>query len=478
MNKVLLVAVDEWRYWLRSHVVVIGLVVFASLLIVTSILTANRVSEQRDERLFYQQQAEEAFINQPARHPHRMVHYGHYVFRTPTPLAHFDPGLDTVTGQSIFLEGHHQNTAMFADEKASAQTGGFGSLTPALIYQLFLPLLLIAAGHAVIVRERESKTLAALFAQGLTGSTLYVGKAVALLGLVAVLSLPALFGAGFAVALGESLSAPLALYASYFVYLSIWGALILTISCLVNSRGVALGVSLLVWIFCALIVPRIAVTFTSYSLPSEGKIITDMRMNEDLRELGDGHNSFDPAFTNLRDNLLAQYDVDRVEDLPVNFRGVVATASEEELTNTLNRYADQRMARELAQSKRLDSFGIISPFVAIKAVSRNLSGTDIQTHHRFLREAEDLRYDFVQGLNKVHVEQLAYSDDINRSNVAEAERRTRVSPENWQLLKDFRFEAAPGSARIANASAPFLSLLAWMFVVVVVGMSAARKLRP
>ena len=116
--------------------------------------------------------------------------------------------------------------------------------------------------------------------------------------------------------------------------------------------------------------------------------------------------------------------------------------------------------------------------MAIKAVSRNLSGTDIQTHHRFLREAEDLRYDFVQGLNKVHVEQLAYSDDINRSNVAEAERRTRVSPENWQLLKDFRFEAAPDSTRITNASASLLSLVAWMFVILFVGMSAARKIRP
>jgi len=45
---------------------------------------------------------------------------------------------------------------------------------------------------------------------------------------------------------------------------------------------------LLVWIFSALVVLLIAVTSASYSLPSEGKIITDMRMNEDLRKLGNG----------------------------------------------------------------------------------------------------------------------------------------------------------------------------------------------
>jgi len=60
-----------------------------------------------------------------------MVHYGHYVFRAPPPLAMFDPGVDAVTGQSLFLEGHRQNSAMFADARAEARTGGFGALTPA-----------------------------------------------------------------------------------------------------------------------------------------------------------------------------------------------------------------------------------------------------------------------------------------------------------------------------------------------------------
>ena len=61
-----------------------------------------------------------------------MVHYGHYVFRTPAPLARFDPGLDAVTGQSIFLEGHRQNTAMFAASGASADLVELDAGHPAL----------------------------------------------------------------------------------------------------------------------------------------------------------------------------------------------------------------------------------------------------------------------------------------------------------------------------------------------------------
>jgi len=119
-----------------------------------------------------------------------MVHYGHYLFRAPAPLAIFDPGLDAVTGQSIFLEGHRQNTAMFAESSASADFGGLARLTPALIYQLFAPLLIILLGHGALVRERESAVLAPLLALGVSGRTLIAGKVLALLSFTGLLLIP------------------------------------------------------------------------------------------------------------------------------------------------------------------------------------------------------------------------------------------------------------------------------------------------
>jgi len=157
-------------------------------------------------------------------------------------------------------------------------------------------------------------------------------------------------------------------------------------------------------------------------------------MNDDLRKLGDGHNAADPAFAKLRANLLAQYNVDKVEDLPVNFRGVVASNSEADLTETLNLYAEKRMQRESAQAAHLSTYRWLSPYLAISGASRNLAGTDLDTHHRFLREAEVVRYDFVQGLNKAHIEDLSYIDDINRNNGEEGWKRARVDATTWQVL--------------------------------------------
>ena len=478
MSMSLRIAREEWRQWMRSRLAVISLIVFAVLLIFTTGLTLLGAQAARHDRLHQQEQSEETFLSQPDRHPHRMVHYGHYVFRAPPPLALFDPGVDAVTGQSLFLEGHRQNSAMFADARAQARTGGFGALSPAKIYHLFLPLLIIALGHAVILREREARTLGPLLSQGVSGPQLYRGKLTALALLIVLLSLPALFSSIAASFYGESLLTGLTLYFGHLIYLFIWAALALLVSIVTRSRGLALGVLLAAWVLTVLVVPRIGVTSASSALPTQGKIITDMYMNEDLRKLGDGHNAADPAFAKLKANLLAQYDVDTVEELPVNFRGVVASKNETDLTETLNEYAEKRMQREQAQASHLSTFGWLSPYIAISGTSRNLAGTDLSTHHRFLREAEALRYEFVQGLNKAHVEKLSYADDINRNKGEEGWRRARVDAQNWQVLQDFRFLPDPPKQRLSRALNGFLPLSLWLIGLLGIGLFASRKLSP
>lgn len=478
MNSVGVIAKEEWRQWLRSRLAVLSLIVFTVLLLFTTVLTMLDAQEARHQRLHQQEQAEETFLNQPDRHPHRMVHYGHYVFRAPPPLAIFEPGVDAVTGQSLFLEGHRQNSAMFADARAQARTGGFGALTPAKLYHLFLPLLIIALGHGVILREREARTLGPLLSQGVSGLHLYSGKLLALGVLIGVLSLPALFSSIMASAAGESVLASLTLYFGTLLYLGIWAAMTLLVSIATRSRGVALGILSAAWVLIVLVIPRIGVTSASATLPTEGKILTDMRMNDDLRKLGDGHNAADPAFAQLRANLLAQYDVETVDELPVNFRGIVASESEKELTETLNAYAEKRMQRERAQAAHLSAYGWVSPYLAIGSASRNLAGTDLDTHHRFLREAEAVRFEFVQGLNTAHAEKLSYIDDINRNNGEEGNRRARIDAANWEVLNDFRFVPDLASDRLDRAISKLMALALWFIGLLSAGLLAARRLTP
>ena len=162
----------------------------------------------------------------------------------------------------------------------------------------------------------------------------------------------------------------------------------------------------------------------------------------------------------------------------MNFRGIVAQTAEADLTAVLNDYAERRMTAEAEQARHASTFGWLSPSLAIASSSRSLAGVDLNTHHRFLREAEAVRFDFVQGLNEVHAEQLDYSDDINRSSDPEAERRTRVSPDNWAVLDDFEFTPAPAKDRFAAASTATSMLIAWLFGLVVAGFVSTRVMKP
>jgi len=477
MNHIIRIAREEWRLWLRSRVVVVAALIVAVLLAATSVLTSNRIADEQFQRSEQQVAAEQTFFSQPDRHPHRMVHYGHYVFRPPPPLAMFEPGVDAVTGQSIFLEGHRQNTAMFADTRAAADLGGFAALTPATLYQMLLPLLLIVLGHAMFLRERESGTLAVMLAQGQSGAALAMGKAAALLAVIVIFMLPLIGIAAYAASLGESAVTAFTLVAGYFGYLCIWGAIVLAASILLRQRAVSLGALIFVWLFAALIVPRFAINASSAAIDAPGKIESDLVMLAEQRKLGDGHDAADPAFQQLQAQVLEQYEVDTIEDLPINWRGVVASYSEAELTDLLNSYAKERMGLEAAQSRMFDLFGSLSPTIAISSASRTLAGTDLATHHRFLREAEDLRFDFVQSLNQAHAEQLAYAVDVNRNTNAETSRAARINAASWQVLDEFRFEPDSADQRVGRAGLSLFILIAWLLAATGIVAIAARRVR-
>jgi ABC-2 type transport system permease protein len=114
--------------------------------------------------------------------------------------------------------------------------------------------------------------------------------------------------------------------------------------------------------------------------------------------------------------------------------------------------------------------------VAFASASRTLAGTDLETHHRFLRESEALRFGFVQALNRVHAEELDYADDIRRSQDADAERRTRVDPAFWQVLDEFRFTPRPAAERRVAATPSLWMLLLWLVVPAAVCLPLARRL--
>jgi len=476
MNITARVANGEWQHLIRTRLAITVTIILVSLIVIAAGSSAYKLSRESGLREAYQQQAEEAFRNQPARHPHRVVHYGHYVFRNPAPLAAIDPGVDDFTGRSIFLEGHRRNTATFAEARETSVLTRFGVVSPAFMLQVIAPLLLILIGYASVVRERQRGTLMQLIAQGMRPSTFLLGKALAIAGVAALAIAPLLLGLLWTALRhpGEFVPALLILF-GHTVYLAFWVLLIVMVSSVARNGRTALISLMVVWAVTTVLMPRMAADAAATLVPSQTQTEMDILIQREMRMVGDSHNINDPGFQSFREQVLAQYGVERIDDLPVNYRGLVSLHGEAETSAVMNRYADELHAIQQKQADVINRFALLSPYLAIRNLSMRAAGTDLINHQRFLDAAEAHRFALIQELNTIHVHELRFEDDSARSIDFEAEQRTRVSPEFWQRLQGFSFAPAPATDRLRTAAPLLLILLLWLGLsLLLAGRLAAR----
>lgn len=478
MNTIALIAADELRYWRRSKVAWAVLLILLLVSVCAAIVSNAEVTRRAEARAAQQADADAIFQAQPDRHPHRMVHYGHYVYRGASPLAVIDPGIDSMVGTSIFLEGHRQNTATFAAAKETGLLARFGSFSPAFVLQTLAPLLLILCGFASVTREKENKTLFQLIGQGVGNTSLLLGKSLALwvVALLALLPL-LLLGVGATSGAGYGFSQSLLTMAlGYLGYLSVWVLLIVSVSALLRSSAQSLSMLLGIWIAVTILMPRVASEYADAAVHTPSQAETALRFAEAMRSHGDSHDINDSAFTDLRSLTLAEYGVETIEELPFNYRGYVAFKGEETDTDLLNQFADERMSRELEQKSVADSFSWLSPTIAARALSMSLAGTALQDHHHFLRAAEDYRYNMVQTFNQLQMTEMTLAEDLARNVDDESGRRTRVDSANWREMPVFELEPLAYQQRLQGASRETLVLAIWLFAALGLLLISARRM--
>jgi ABC-2 type transport system permease protein len=475
MSAVTLIARDELRLLRRNRVAVIATML---LVLLTLVAVATSWAHQRgiaDLRGRYQHGAETAFKAQPDRHPHRVVHYGTFIFRPLGPLAAFDPGVDAFSGSSMFLEGHRQNSANFGDVRQSSLLVRFGQLTPAFVLQIVAPLLLIFLGYGAVARERERGTLRLLMLQGVSRGSVIRGKLLAL-GAVALLAgLPAMIG--FVTIAGQpgALALPMLVTAlGYLAYLALWTIIILLVSALVRRSRDALLALMAIWAVTAVLLPRVVPDVASATIPLRNRLQTDVAIARDLRRMGDSHNPDDPHFAAFKQRVLDRYGVTRVEDLPVNYKGVVGMEGERLTSSLFARYTGESYAAQDRQIALVDAVGILSPTIAVRALSMAAAGTDFAGHRRFLEQAEAYRYAVVQRLNRMQAQDVSYADDTAQD--TGADRRKRVSAANWSAMPDFAFTRASG-VDLARGALPGLAVVVgWLGVAALLLAWATRRL--
>jgi ABC-2 type transport system permease protein len=462
------VAQEEWRALRRSKVAVAAASLLLVLTLAAIMASLERAHSVQTQRARLQHSADEQWNSQPDRHPHRVVHYGHYVFRPLTALAFFDFGVAPFTGSTLYLEGHRQNSANFSDAGQSSLLLRFGQLTPAFVLQVLAPLLLVFLAFSSLARERERGQLRLMLAHGVSGGALVAGKLAAHGVLALVLAAPALAALAAIAASEPALAAPAGWLAiGYAAYLLLWSGGAVLLSALARQARDALLLLVGAWALATVLLPRVLPDVAASLVPRPTRIEMEAAVHAELARIGDSHNPNDPYFRNFRDSVLKRYGVAKVEDLPVNYKGLVIEEGER-LTSELFLSSMRRdFARQAAQGSLLDAAALAVPLLALRSMSAALADTDRAAHERFLLAGEDYRYRLIQALNRLHAEKVKYHDD----------RAQRISADYWRALPRYQHPPSPLERTVTQRVWPALAILAgWLAAAGLAAALVARRL--
>jgi ABC-2 type transport system permease protein len=454
-----IIAGQEWNSIFRSK---IPLALYAVLLTVSLLATFTGwqyVSKFNEQQAAAREEVHDHWMNQPNRHPHRVAHYGYLVFREKSPLSFFDFGLDSYVGNSVFLEAHRQNTVNMSEAGFSNGMLRFGELSMAMVLQVLVPLFIIFIGFHTVAGLKQNGVLKILLCQRASYLDILLGKTLGLTLVTWALFLPLLFisllvgiislSGHFSLESFIRTGLIVLLYSLYFLVIT---TLVVAVSAVSSNARNALMVLVLVWILFFIVIPKSAQTLGNSLFEAPDKIAFEHSIEEDVNKEGDSHNPDDPHFSALKAATLKKYGVDSIQALPVNYGALVMQEGENISSRIFNSHYDRLIQTYKMQNSVSSVLSFADPFLAIRNISMNLSGTDFDTFTAFQKQTEKYRFDKTKTLNEIHLTQIKYKDDSKQ----------KVSAGNWQQQAEFHFQPVPISKNLINGMLSITALMTWV----------------
>ena len=397
------IIINEWKRFLRDRLFIYSTVFFVfSLFIVVFLGTLQNTKQQ-----IYQDQAQKHVRKQweslEAMNPHSAAHYGSYAFKPMNVLNSMDNGINDLTGNVIKLEGHVQNEIVYSEASQGLSISKFGKLKSSLILQYVIPLFLIFLAYGSLSSEKETQRIKLLLFQGVSLKKLTYAKSLSIwmygfLLLMITVALQSLINTNDS----EVFNRVTTLVISYGFYYYIISLLATYFSAILKNNTSALSSILAIWIIWTIFLPKIWGNTVEkiYPLPSRQNFKAVMR--EDRSKGIDGHNPRDKRRENLKVKVLADYGVDSLKNLPINFDGIVMQQDEEYGNQVWDKHFGNNYDILKKQKFLYQLSGFLNPFASLQSASMGFCGTDMIHHLDFLRKSEDYRRYLIKTLNDEH----------------------------------------------------------------------------
>lgn len=463
-----LVARQQWTSLLRERrlrLLALLVLAFCALALFDAALDVRRSDTARRHDTLVEARVWQA---QGEANPHGAAHFGRYVYKPAAPLAILDPGLTDHLGSTVKLEGHVQNASRFRATDGGAALSRFGGFSPAFALQVLVPLMIVFAAFGVFAGERQRQLAWQEIGAGATAWQLVLGRfmahAAALLLLLAVVgvlgalaTMPAWSADHFA-ALGLML-------AGYGLYWLAFLGMVLAISAASSGSRGALSAALAFWIVAAVLAPMLAPALAEARHPTLTAEAFEAAVTEEVMKGPDGHSPRDARFAAFEKATLARYGVKHIDELPINYSGLLFEHGEKATSDIYNRHFDRLYAGYAAQARLALAGSVVSPLLALRPLSAGLARTDMEAHRDFLAQAERYRYQTVQALNR----------DIKLNRKPQVR---EYASDVAAITRDIVFTPRPLTLGevLPRSAAPFAVLAAWLAGALVLMRLGARRL--
>lgn len=459
----LLIARQYWKSAFQSRAIFLLMGIMVVLLIYAA-QSGIAYHDQNHFRTDHQEMARESWENNPDKHPHRMAHFGSFAFRVKHPLSVFDFGIESYTGNAVFLEAHRQNMVNFSEVGFSTGLLRFGELSMGMVLQVILPLIIFFLGYASIAADRENGTLKVLLTQGASWREILIGRSMGLLAVALLFVLPYLLVATVLLLLSHQTTDDQwlrfgMLACTYVGFASILSFLTVAISASSQSSKAALVKLLGLWLVMIVLLPRTAQSLGAYFYPAPSKLAFRAAIEDEVIAYGDSHDPDDPHFAALKDSVLRANHVEEVSELPFNFGGFVMMEGEKISTRVYNAHHDRLLDTYRDQNQFSQWMALVNPYLAVRHLSMTFCGTDFESYTDFQGQAEDYRYALAQRMNEL---QIKY---ISPDRVSGSEGKVYVVDRTeWVNFPDFEHQFLSIEQALRNEYIAILSLLMWGFL--------------
>lgn len=408
------------------------------------------------------------WLGQDAKNPHSADHFGLWVFRPSAPLAVLDPGTEPYTGRMVRVEAHVFNDAVYRAVQDAGPLARTGLGTIADIVQLVVPLAAILLGFSAFAADRERGTLRLALGNGAPPGRLFAARfAALLLVLILVVGCPLLAIGGLVMTGqdGADWQVParlLSWIAVQIAYASVFLLLAMLVSFVARTARAALAATLVAWVLLCVAAPRLATASVDALAPALSYREVRARIDAGFR----AHKTAEAGDERARE-VLARYGVDNASELPVDLDGLMMFENESHNFAVYDRELGAFFESLASQERAFAWAGLLSPRVALQALSQTLAGTDFAQHAHFVWSAEAYRRRISERMN----------GEI-RDRPQQGRGRLIAGSELWQQIPPFVHAPLPFTQSLADARVPALVLSLWLALLAGLSLPMIRRLKP